>query len=151
MNRANPERNKKRCLTNAIANAGLRVGWNIRNLYIHLCWQTVKQQFIPALAIASAVGAKFGNHGKLQNINLLRLFVPWKFLPTENLVFSTEFLSGQFWLPDLTVSAWILCLTNLPGQTWFDFSARQNYSTSRTFLAEILGKPFYIFSCQFRI
>ncbi len=41
--------------TNAIANAGLRVRWNIWNLYIHLCWQTVEQQFIPALAIASAV------------------------------------------------------------------------------------------------
>ena len=34
---------------------GLRVRWNIWNLYIHLCWQTVEQQFIPALAIASAV------------------------------------------------------------------------------------------------
>ncbi len=34
---------------------GLRVCRNICNLYIHLCWQTVEQQFIPALAIASAV------------------------------------------------------------------------------------------------
>jgi len=47
--------NKLRLLTNAIANAGLRVRWNIWNLYIHLCWQTVEQQSIPALAIASAV------------------------------------------------------------------------------------------------
>jgi hypothetical protein len=45
---------------------------------MHLCWQTVEQQFIPALAIASAVGAKFGNHGKLQNISLLRLFYSLK-------------------------------------------------------------------------
>ena len=46
---------KIRHTTNAIANAGMRVRWNIWNLYIHLCWQTVEQQFIPALAIASAV------------------------------------------------------------------------------------------------
>jgi len=46
-------------LTNAIANAGMRVRWNIWNLYIHLCWLTVEQQSIPALAIASAVGGKF--------------------------------------------------------------------------------------------
>ena len=37
--------------THAIANAGLRVRWNIGNLYIHLCWLTVEQQFNPALAI----------------------------------------------------------------------------------------------------
>jgi len=45
-------------VTNAIANAGMRVRWNIWNLYIHLCWQTVEQQFNPALAIASAVSNK---------------------------------------------------------------------------------------------
>jgi hypothetical protein len=36
--------------TNAIASAGLRAHLNIWNLYIHLCWQIVEQQFIPALA-----------------------------------------------------------------------------------------------------
>jgi len=44
-----------RTLTNAIANAGLRVRWNLGILYLHLCWLTVEQQSIPALAIASAV------------------------------------------------------------------------------------------------
>jgi len=43
--------------TNALANAGIRVRWNIWNLYIHLCWRTVEQQSIPALAIASDVMA----------------------------------------------------------------------------------------------
>ncbi|MDO9256593.1 MAG: hypothetical protein Q7U54_13835 [Bacteroidales bacterium] len=54
--------------TNAIANAGLRVRCNIWNLYIHLCWQTAEQQFIPALAIASAVS---GNSVAYTNLALL--------------------------------------------------------------------------------
>jgi hypothetical protein len=38
--------------------AKLRGRRNIRNLYIHLCWQTVEQQFNPSLAIESAVNTK---------------------------------------------------------------------------------------------
>jgi len=45
------QKNKGERITNAIANAGLRVRLNIWNLYIHLCWQTAEQQFTPALAI----------------------------------------------------------------------------------------------------
>ena len=52
-------RNQSQLLTNAIANAGFRVRWNIGILYIHLYWLTVEQQFNPALAIASAVMCQF--------------------------------------------------------------------------------------------
>jgi hypothetical protein len=78
--------------TNAIANAGMRVRWNIWNLYIHLCWQTVEQQSIPALAIASAVSMHYKNRHETQwNINrtsyylsflfcswtVVKIIVPW--------------------------------------------------------------------------
>jgi hypothetical protein len=49
-----------------------------------LCWQTVEQQSIPALAIASAVSIKFRNHGNLQKINILRLFRSLKAFPDRN-------------------------------------------------------------------
>jgi len=38
---------------------GLRVRRNIWNLNIHLCWQTVEQQFIPAIVMLSAVSNNF--------------------------------------------------------------------------------------------
>jgi len=51
-------KNEIRCI-NAMAHEGLCVCWNILNLYIHLYWKTVEQQFIPALALASTVVANF--------------------------------------------------------------------------------------------
>ena len=41
--------------------AKLRVRWDIWNLYIHLCWQSVEQQSIPALANRQTVTAKCNN------------------------------------------------------------------------------------------
>jgi len=38
---------------------------HLKSFYIHLCWQTVEQQFIPALAIASAVMQYFNNMAKI--------------------------------------------------------------------------------------
>ena len=93
-------------LTNAIANAGLSVGWNIWNLYIHLCWLTVEQQFIPALAIASAVGSKFKTLGKRQTISNLKHFLLVENLNRQKLGFDkAEFQTRQFLLFDSTISA----------------------------------------------
>ena len=120
-------------ITNAIANAGLRVRWNIWNLNLHLCWLTVEQQFIPALAIASAVGNKFKNHGKIRRIKLLRhFFVHWNFSLTDK----------NCWLDNLDSSArlvrldwrgtnsrldklgWTLRLDRITRQLWQKFSER---------------------------
>ena len=80
-------------VTNAIANAGLRVRWNIWNLYIHLCWQTVEQQFIPALAIASAVTIKFKKSRQTTDKqNIKRLFVHWKLILRETRVWQSRIL-----------------------------------------------------------
>jgi len=40
-----------------------------------LCWQTVEQQFIPALAIASSVMAHNKRHGNRQINSILRQFI----------------------------------------------------------------------------
>jgi hypothetical protein len=50
-----------------------------------LCWQTVEQQFIPALAIASAVGSKFKTLGKQQTISNLKYFPLIEYLTRQKL------------------------------------------------------------------
>ncbi len=45
---------KKKALWNK-ANAGIRDRCNNGNLYVHLRWQIIEQQFNPALVIASSV------------------------------------------------------------------------------------------------
>ncbi len=77
-----PENKKQLQLTNTIANAGMRVRRNIWNLYLHLCWLTVEQQFIPALAIASAV--------KLSKNHLS----PFNFAAVINTLILDNFLPG---------------------------------------------------------
>jgi len=100
----NTLKNKKLTLTNAIANAGIGARRIIWNLYLHLCWQTVEQQFNPALAIASAVSIKFRNHGNLQKINILRLFRSLKVFPGRNtkLTKQNSFHDSFYFLARLT-------------------------------------------------
>jgi len=153
-------------VTNAIANAGMRVRWNIWNLYIHLCWQTVEQQFIPALAIASAVGSKFRNRGKLQNINLLRLFRSLNLFFRQKISFDkTEFQLDnfyfsprQFWLDSfgLNCSARILHANSLHDKSGsknsvqlFDWNAFPK--TCRIWKVNPLKTFNDCFSCQLRI
>ena len=138
----------------------MRVRWNILNLYIHLCWQTVEQQFNPALAIASSVSIKFRNHGNLQNINILRLFRSLKVFPDRNMKLTKQnsFHDSFYFLARLTGMnsrlgklsstilpdnfAWQLCSTSR-----FDCFARQFWESGKNF-SERLSMNF---SCHLRI
>ena len=130
-----------RCITKAKANAGIRVRWNIGILYIHLCWQTVEQQSKSALALASTVSAKFRNRGKLQIINLLRLFRSLKTFPDRKSILDRQ----NSVLDNFDFLTWLARLEFSARQTYqdkLDFSTWQNCSTTSTNLTEILGQTF---------
>ena len=133
--------------TNAIANAGLRVRWNIWNLYIHLCWQTVEQQFIPALAIASAVTIKFRKSRQKPDKQIITTFlVHWKPFLRETRVCQIRKLSSTVltfqldWLGEFPArKTW---LDNLARQTRLDLSVWQFCPTILWICREICGKTF---------
>ena len=134
-------------VTNAIANAGLRVRWNIWNLYIHLCWLTVEQQFNPALAIASAVTIKFKKSRQTTDKqNITTFLVHWKLFLRETRVRQSRILSTTVltlrldWLGEFPARK--TRLDNLARQTRLDLSVWQFYPTILRIFREICEKTF---------
>ena len=134
-------------VTNAKANAGIHVRWNVWNLYINLCWREKTEQFKPALALASTVTIKFKNSRQTtvwQNITTF--FVPWKLFLRETQVRQSSSLPRQFWFSSVNFSAECSAETaqQIPSsrQIRRDLAAWLLYSKNLRIRRKTLGKTF---------